>query len=118
MNEKVVVNVGMPHCLPEFQNSIYRFALEKKKRKLREGIISRIKYGKLESGLYELIIKVAPLNYEEKNQILANWFMLDLDELLFLYKFAILQDHYETIRLADEYYLQNKQKNAEKLGRG
>ena len=101
MNEKVVVNTGLPSYLPKFKNPIYQAALETKE-KLRNEILLRIKTGDFKEGLYPLVKNIT-LTSEELENIINCWKSQSYQSLVFLYEIVLRTNDLEKIKEADNY---------------
>ena len=100
MDEKVVVNQGMPHYLPEFDNPLYD--LKKRQDELKSEMLLRIKMGNF-SQLYPLISHLS-LTQEERNEIVLDWFLEGNLNLCDAYGEAVKDNDLETIKRVETFY--------------
>ncbi len=101
MHEKVVVNNGIPHYLPELKNPTYR-SLEQRRAKLREEAIFRIKSGDFDS-LCSLIANLN-LTLAEIDDILVYWKENNQALLHIYYEGLISNIDLKKLSLADSLY--------------
>ena len=105
MNEKIVVSQNIPHFLPDFNNPIFKLALDEEKRKLRREIVERIKCGTFENGIAPLFKTLNGFTKDEICEIISFWKDNRENLLLFWYFYPLENNDINKIEEADISYL-------------